>query len=146
MAYDQEPYRSPAVPPPQLFPLQQGPTVQRGAQAIVGAAVLSFVTLSLTAGHGFVCFAAAGSAVVHLLGGGAKQLEVRHDRVVLRYWMRRARELPTSELRVQHMADELILIHERSTLGILAEYFPGKSFDECGRALAEVADDYLDRR
>jgi hypothetical protein len=109
------------------------------------AIILSVAVFLWTGGGFFILFFAAAPAFAYLFGGAPRLIEVHHDRIVLRYWLRRARTLLARDLAVQQMSDEVILIHDGSTYGIDAAYFPSASFREFIEAVRPIAKTFVAR-
>jgi len=65
--------------------------------------------------------------------------------LMLKRHLRATRRIPLTELSVQHMPDELVLIHGSTTLGVAQELFPDSSFDACAEHLERVANRFTRR-
>lgn len=132
-------YREPAPPPPRVFALDGGAAAPLGLLAGLVTAGISLAALALGAGlFVFFFFAMGPAALGYLLGGAPRAIEVHHDRVVLRFWLRRTKTLAASELRVPQVDDELVLVDGTATYAIAREHFTERSFEACAHALREV--------
>lgn len=126
-----------------IFPLQPGARARLGFVAGGLSLILTLVVLVTTGSVLVLGFAVAGSALGYLLGGAPRSIEVHHDRVVLRSWLRAPRTLVGSALFVQQMPDELVLVHEGDTFAIVAEQFVADGFARCCTAMRPMAGRFI---
>ena len=135
---DESAYRQSAPPPPRVFALE----LSAGAFIVMAGAVasllLAIVVLVVFRGGLITLFLVGGPGFFYFLAGAPRSIEVHHERVVVRLWLRRKKTLAASELIVQQMPDELILIDGRTTYAIPADAFPGATFTECAEALSPI--------
>ena len=78
-------------------------------------------------------------ALLFMFSGGPRWIEVTPDRVVISYWMRRTRVIPTHTLQLQEMDDELVFIDDKDTFGIENALFEPGDAHRCAEAIGAVA-------
>jgi hypothetical protein len=139
-------YREPAPPPPERFPVRLGTAARVSLLMSLGAIALSIVVVLLTGRVFFLFIAAIGPALFYVLSGAPRTIEVHHDAVVIRSWLRAPMRLPASALSVHLRDGELLFVRGGATLSIAADHFPGDSLDRCGRALEESGVEVHDER
>jgi len=112
---------------------------------VVGAvSIVAAVICSLVFGVGFVfLFAGAGPALLHLISGAPKAIEVDGEKAVIRYGLRADRSIHGSELTIQRAPEELILIVGTETLSFDKGAFESGTFDRCTAALSAIARETL---
>lgn len=139
-------YRDAAPPPPARFPVRMGAAARVSLLISVGAIVLSIVVL-LTTGRFFLLFIAAlGPGLFYLLSGAPRAIEVHHDAVVIRSWLRAPMRLPATELSARRSEHELVLGTGDATYAIAAEHFPEGELDRCTAALRHSGARVVDAR
>ena len=103
------------------------------------AMVIMVVVLFTFGGSGFCFVMISGPALLYLLSGGPRRVEVSPDHVVISYWLRRTRVIPTHTLQLQHMDDELVFIDDKDTFGIENALFETGDAHRCAEAIGAVA-------
>ena len=132
--------------PPQTFELPPSDAVQLAfivgaislGLGVIAAFVFGFAFLVLTVG--------TGPALFFLLSGVPEALEVHADRVVIRYALKRERVIPASELMLQRLPGELMLVHGNDSFVLDEELFGPGLIEPCGEALAKIAQQVVERR
>lgn len=71
--------------------------------------------------------------------GGPRRIEVTSAEVIISYWLRRTRTMPTPTLIVQEMEDELVFIDDKDTFGIESALFAPGDAHRCAEAIRAVA-------
>ena len=136
-------YREATHPPPVVFPLDMT-TPMRGAFLLIISILL---TLVAAAASGFVVwFVAAGMvpALGFVLRGAPRRVGVHHDQVELQYWLRRKRTFAASELMLQRMPSEMLLVTSEVTVDLPLHMFAGPAaFDQCADAISAVANEVI---
>lgn len=136
-------YRVPAPPPPERFPLRMSGTARLSIVLGLGAIVLSIAILLLTGRIFLLFFVAFGPGLYYLLSGAPRSLDVHHDSIVIRSWLRAPRRLPSAELAVERHPEGLVLTTSEGTLEISADHFEDEdALERCARALRAVAASY----
>jgi hypothetical protein len=139
-------YREPAPPPPERFPVHLGSAARVSLLMSLGAIALSVLIALLTGRVFFLFIAAIGPALFYVLSGAPRMIEVHHDAVVIRSWLRAPMRLPASELSVHRRDGDLLFVRGGGTLSITADHFPGDSLDRCVGALREAGAEVRDER
>jgi hypothetical protein len=143
---DESAYRSSTPPSPRVFPLEMSPVAALGLLGAAVSIVIAIVVFVVAEGGLITVFLLGGPGLFYFFVGAPRSIEVHHDRVVVRYWLRRTKTHAAPELIVQQMPDELVLIDGNATYVIRADAFPGESFAECAGALSQVAGRFDVRR
>lgn len=115
-----------------------GGAARFGLLVSVGAIAITLATWLLTGRVFLLLFAALGPGLFYVLSGAPRAIEVGHDEVVVRSWLRRARHLPASHLAVQYDGEELVLVTADETIALSAELFPHGSLERCIDALRAI--------
>lgn len=139
-------YREPAPPPPERFPVHLGSAARVSLLMSLGAIALSVLVVLLTGRVFFLAIAAIGPALFYVLSGAPRMVEVHHDAVVIRSWLRAPVRLPASELSVHWRDFDLLFARGGATLSIAADHFPAGSLDRCVVALREAGAAVIDER
>ncbi len=126
------PYRTAPVT---RFELRAGERVWLGLIAMV----IMVVVLITFAAYGFFFVMISGPALLYLLSGGPRRIEVSSGEVVISYWLRRTRVIPTRTLQLQEMDDELVFIDDKDTFGIENALFEPGDAHRCAEAIGAVA-------
>ena len=74
-----------------------------------------------------------------LLWGGQRSIEVTPGEVMIAYWLRRTRVIPTRTLQLQEMDDELVFIDDKDTFSIENALFEPGDAHRCAEAIGAVA-------
>jgi hypothetical protein len=133
---------------PRAFPLVfEDP---RGhAIAIGGSLLLGFITAVASAGFFSITWVSPTRfvrLVAFFFEGGPKEIEVRPDALVLRYWARHERIIAASRVHLQLLPNEIVVHDGKETYSFEDYLFPGGSLDECARAIERIAVDVVERR
>lgn len=98
--------------------------------------IMVAVSLAVTARYPIVVVVAAGGpALLFLFSGGPRRIEVTSGEVLISYWMRRTRVIPTQTLQLQEMDDELVFIDDKDTFGIETALFEPGDAHRCAEAI-----------
>ena len=128
------PYR---VSPTRRFELRGGIRVQLSFLAMGLVLVVAFGFARMLPDLLFVGVSAP--VLLYVFCGGPRWIEVSPDRVVISYWLRRTRVIPTHTLQLQHMDDELVFIDDKDTFGIENALFEPGDAHRCAEAIGAVA-------
>jgi len=97
------------------------------------------VTLAALAVYpGILLVAVSTPAILFLFSGGPRRIDVSPGQVVIAYWMRRTRMIPTPTLQLQEMEDELVFIDALDTFGIETALFEPGDAHRCAEAIRAV--------
>ncbi len=104
-------------------------------QAGVVAACCSFGVIP---GVVALFFLGGTTALPHLATGMPKAISVSPEKVIVHFSIRRSCEFATSELQLQVLPEELVLVSPERTVAFTRDNFTAKDLRICGEALAEV--------
>ena len=125
------PYRT---PPQHRFELRGGTRVRA---SFVALALSLLTTLALSFVYpGVFLVAVSAPALLFLISGGPRSIDVSPGRVAISYWLRRTRVVPTHTLQVQEMEDELVFVDGSDTFGIDTALFRPLDAHRCAQAIA----------
>ncbi len=121
---------------PSRFELHSG---THGWLSVVAVALLLLVTPTVSTRHPATVLALiTWPALRFLFWGGQRSIEVTPGEVVISYWLRRTRVIPTHTLQLQEMEDELVFIDGNDTFGIENALFEPGEAHRCAVAIAAV--------
>jgi hypothetical protein len=138
------PYREPDEPQPERFDIKPSTEV---LMSLSGALLAVFVVVvSFLAGGPIlmILLGVAAPAFVYLFDRGPRLIEVHHDRVVIRYWMRRARVIAGAELTVQKLPDELYFLHGDDIINLPAQLVANGAFEQLAESLRPMASSFVE--
>lgn len=124
------PYRT---PPLRRFELRGGERISLGALALVALAMACWFARIWP---GFLLVAVGVPVFLTRFCGGPRRIEVSSGEVVISYWLRRTRVIPTRTLQLQEMDDELVFIDDKDTFGIENALFDAH---RCAEAIGAIA-------